>query len=96
MGNTSFARIRRLISVKKAFGCSFSPIVLYTDASGQPLNGLWAVLIDGDSILWTGCRCPESVISALSERATQINPLEVCGVILGLWTFRELVAGETG
>ena len=72
------------------------PLVLYTDASGQPLNGPRAVLIDGDSTLWTGCQCPESLISSLPDRATQINPLEVCGVIiiLGLWTFQEFLLGR--
>ena len=38
------------------------PLILYTDASGQPQNGFGAVLIDGGSILWTGCRCPSSLI----------------------------------
>ena len=70
------------------------PLIHYTDASGQPQNGLGAVFIDGDSILWTGCRCPDPLISSLSDRATQINPLELCGVILGLWTFRELIRGR--
>ena len=70
------------------------PLALYTDASGQPLNGFGAFLIDGDSILWTGCQCPEALISSLSDRTTQINPLEVCGVILGLWTFQDFLAGR--
>ena len=71
-----------------------APLILYTDASGKPQNGLGAVLADGDSILWTGCRCPDPLISSLSDRATQINPLELCGVILGLWTFREIIRGR--
>ena len=70
------------------------PLVLYTDASGHPLNGFGAVFIDGDSTLWTGCRCPESLVSSLSDRATQIKPLEVCGVILGLWTFHQILVGR--
>ena len=64
-----------------------SPLILYTDASGSPANGLGAVLVDGEEVLWTSCRCPDRVLGLFRQRKTQINLLEVCGVILGLWTF---------
>ena len=67
------------------------PLILYTDASGHPMNGLGAVLVEGDSILWTRSTCPGYLLESLAERATQINPMEVCGVILGLWTFRDRI-----
>ena len=70
------------------------PVILYTDASGHPINGLGAVLVDGDSVLWTASTCPVKVLTALAERRTQINPLEVCGVILGLWTFGERISSR--
>ena len=63
------------------------PLILYTDASGSPANGLGAVLVDGEEVLWTSCRCPDRVLGLFRQRKTQINLLEVCGVILGLWTF---------
>ena len=40
------------------------PIILYTDASGHPKNGLGAVLMDGDSILWTKVACPEYLLES--------------------------------
>ena len=70
------------------------PVILYTDASGHPLNGLGAVLVDGDSVSWTSSTCPAKVLEALTSRRTQINPLEICGVILGLWTFGRNIASR--
>ena len=63
------------------------PLILYTDASGGPKHGLGAVLIDGRRISWTACSCPTKLLELFRRRKTQINLLEVCGVILGLWTF---------
>ena len=71
-----------------------APLVLYTDASGAPRNGLGAVLMDGERVSWTSCRCPESVLQGLAPRKTQINPLEVVGVLLGLWTFSAHIEGR--
>ena len=68
-----------------------SPLILYTDASGSPANGLGAVLVDGEEVLWTSCRCPDRVLGLFRQRKTQINLLEVCGVILGLWTCRTMI-----
>jgi hypothetical protein len=70
------------------------PLILYTDASGHPMNGLGAVLMDGDSTWWTKASCPGHLMESLSARATQINPMEVCGVILGLWTFAREIRGR--
>ena len=53
--------------------------------------GLGAVLVEGDSIRWTRSTCPGYLLESLADRATQINPMEVCGVILGLWTFRDRI-----
>ena len=33
-------------------------------------------------------------MESLTSRATQINPMEVCGVILGLWTFQNEIRGR--
>ncbi len=55
---------------------SDEPLILYTDASGQPRNGLGAVLVDGDSIRWTKSTCPEYLLESLTSRATQRNPME--------------------
>lgn len=70
------------------------PIVMYTDASGSPRNGLGVVLMDGGEILWTSSTCPPFVLENLRPRKTQINPLEVLGVVLGLWTFAEKIRGR--
>ena len=70
------------------------PLVLYTDASGSPANGLGAVLFDGDRTTWTSCRCPPKLMGLFRQRKTQINLLEVCGVILGLWTFEAKIRGR--
>ena len=70
------------------------PLILYTDASGHPMNGLGAVPMDGDSAWWTKASCPGHHMESLADRATQINPMEVCGVILGLWTFAREIRGR--
>ena len=70
------------------------PLILYTDASGHPMNGLGAVLMDGDSTWWTKAACPKYLIGSLADRATQINPMEICGVILGLWMFGREIRGR--
>ena len=71
-----------------------TPLVLYTDASGAPANGLGAVLVDGEKVTWTSCRCPSRLLECFRPRKTQINLLEVCGVILGLWTFSQEISGR--
>ena len=71
-----------------------APLILYTDASGAPRNGLGAVLIDGKRVYWTSSTCPASVLQGLTPRKTQINPLEVVGVLLGLWTFAAHMEGR--
>ena len=71
-----------------------TPPILYTDAPGKPQNGLGAVLIDWDSVLWSWRTCPDRLIASLADRTTQINPLEVCGVILGFWTFKNEIRGR--
>eukprot|EP00972_Heterocapsa_arctica_P006386 936621-Heterocapsa_arctica.AAC.1 len=38
------------------------PVLLYTDASGAPHNGLGAFLVDGDKILYTSCTAPQSLL----------------------------------
>ena len=70
------------------------PLILYTNASGHPMNGLGAVLVDGNSTWWTKAACPGHLVGSLADRATQINPMEVCSVILGLWTFEREIRGR--
>ena len=50
------------------------PLILYTDALGHPKKGFGAVLMDGDSVLWTKAACPEYLLESLADRATQIQP----------------------
>ena len=58
------------------------------------MNGLGAALVDGNSTWWIKAACPGHLIRSLADRATQINPMEVCGVILGLWTFEREIRGR--
>ena len=58
------------------------------------MNGLGAVLVDGDSTWWTKAASPKYLIGSLADRAILINPVEVCGVILGLWTFGREIRGR--
>ena len=38
--------------------------------------------------------CPKYLIGSLADRAIQINPMGICGVILGLWTFGREIRGR--
>ena len=72
-----------------------SPVaVLYTDASGAPRNGLGSFLFIDGQAFWSATRVPEFVVSALADRKTQINPLEVSGVLAALWTFADRLRGR--
>ena len=65
--------------------------VLYTDASGAPRNGLGSFLFIDGRYLWSSCSAPSDLLNALEARKTQINPLELCGVLAALWTFENLL-----
>ena len=57
------------------------------------MNGLGAVLVDGDSTWWTKAACPKYLIESLADRAIRINPMEI-GVILGFWIFGYEIRGR--